>query len=117
MHDFSKFKILTFDCYGTLIDWESGILGALRPVLKKHKRELSDAGVLELYAVFEQQIQAGDYKPYRVVLEQVVKRFGAKLVFTPTTAEIASLPESLQDWPPFADTNAALKRLKKKFKL
>ena len=66
--DFDQFSVITFDCYGTLINWEVGILGALQPILKKHGRNLSDAGVLELYSTFEPQIQSGPYKPYREVL-------------------------------------------------
>ena len=66
--NFDQFSVITFDCYGTLINWEVGILGALQPILKKHGRNLSDAGVLELYSTFEPQIQSGEYKPYRQVL-------------------------------------------------
>jgi len=115
--DFEQFSVITFDCYGTLINWEVGILGALQPVLKKHGRNLSDAGVLELYSSFEPQIQSGDYKPYRQVLAEVVRRFGQKLVFTPTQQEIDSLAESIKDWPPFPDTTAGLRKLKTKYKL
>jgi 2-haloacid dehalogenase len=114
---FSDYAVITFDCYGTLINWEVGILGALQPILKKHGRNLSDAGVLELYSTFEPQIQAGGYMPYRQVLAEIVRRFGAKLVFTPTQKEIDSLAESIRDWPPFSDTTAALRRLKTKYKL
>ena len=115
--DFDRFSVITFDCYGTLINWEVGILGALQPILKKHGRNISDAGVLELYSTFEPQIQSGPYKPYREVLADVVRRFGAKLVFTPTQHEIDSLAESIKDWPPFSDTSAGLRKLKTKYKL
>src|SRR5438874_13592860 len=99
--DFKNFSVITFDCYGTLINWELGSLGALQPILKKYGRNLSDAGVLELYSTFEPQIQSGEYKPYRQVLAEIVRRFAAKLVFTPTRQEIDSLANSIQDWPPF----------------
>src|SRR5947208_16344419 len=89
--NFDQFSVITFDCYGTLINWEVGILGALQPILKKYGRNLSDAGVLELYSTFEPQIQSGPYKPYREVLAEIVRRFGAKLVFTPTQQAIDSL--------------------------
>src|SRR3954471_19275853 len=115
--DFKQFSVITFDCYGTLINWEAGILGALQPILKKHGRNLSDAGVLELYSSFEPQIQSGEYKPYRQVLAEIVRRFGQKLVFTPTQQEIDSLAESIKDWPPFLDTTAGLRKLKTKYKL
>src|SRR3954471_11499223 len=114
---FSDYAVITFDCYGTLINWEVGILGALQPILKKHGRSLSDAGILELYSTFEPQIQSGPYRPYREVLAEIVKRFGAKLVFTPTQQEIDSLAESIKEWPPFGDTSAGLRKLKTKYKL
>jgi 2-haloacid dehalogenase len=115
--DFDQFSVITFDCYGTLINWEVGILGVLRPLIKRYGRNLSDAGILELYSSFEPQIQSSGYMPYRQVLAEVVKRFGAKLVFTPTQQEIDRLAESIQDWPPFPDTTAGLKKLKTKYKL
>ena len=115
--DFDQFSVITFDCYGTLINWEVGILGVLRPLIKKYGRNLSDPGILELYSTWEPQIQSGPYKPYREVLAEVVRRFGTKLVFTPTQWEIDSLAESIKDWPPFGDTSAGLRKLKTKFKL
>jgi 2-haloacid dehalogenase len=115
--DFDQYSVITFDCYGTLINWETGILGVLRPLIKKYGRNLSDAGILELYSTFEPQIQSSGYMPYRQVLGEIVKRFGAKLVFTPTQQEIDSLAESIRDWPPFPDTTAGLKKLKTKYKL
>src|SRR5260221_4611960 len=99
--DFDQFSVVTFDCYGTLIDWEAGILGVLRPLTQKYGRTLSDPGILELYSSFEPQIQSGEYKPYRQVLAEIVRKFGAKLVFTPTQNQIESLAESIRDWPPF----------------
>jgi len=115
--DFNEFFVISFDCYGTLINWEVGILGVLRPLIKKYGRNLSDAGILELYSTFEPQIQSNSYMPYRQVLAEIVRKFGAKLVFTPTQQEVDSLAESIRDWPPFPDTSAALRKLKTKYKL
>ncbi len=53
MLDFRKYRALTFDCYGTLIDWESGIASALRPVVRVHGVDVSDAELMELYAEVE----------------------------------------------------------------
>jgi hypothetical protein len=74
MLDFSRFEILTFDCYGTLIDWESGILSALRPILSAHGKTIDDAGLLKLYGDFEQRSEQGAFRPYRKVLESVVRQ-------------------------------------------
>ena len=49
MLDFKSFRLLTFDCYGTLIDWETGIFSALRPILQEHGKVVSDSTLLELY--------------------------------------------------------------------
>lgn len=110
-------KLLSFDCYGTLIDWESGILGALRPILKGHNLQVSDHEILEFYAYVEASIEQGAYLSYQEVLCSVVKQFGERFKFHATENEIASLAGSLQDWPPFADTEPALRKLQKKYQL
>jgi 2-haloacid dehalogenase len=117
MLDFSRFRVITFDCYGTLIDWESGILGVLRPMLFAHHAQLDDAEVLRLYGEFEAEAEAGEYLSYRDVLRQVVFRFGTKLSFDPTTAEQDSLPDSIKSWQPFSDSVAALRQLKAKLQV
>jgi 2-haloacid dehalogenase len=117
MLDFSRFQAITFDCYGTLIDWETGILAALRPILATHKQDRTDSAILELYAELEPKAQSGPFKPYRQVLEQVVRGFGEKLGFQPSEGEVQSLPDSLQSWKPFPDTVAGLEKLKTRYKL
>jgi 2-haloacid dehalogenase len=117
MLDFSQFEILTFDCYGTLIDWESGILKALHPLLQKHGAKASDEEVLEAYAEAESKAEAERFKPYREVLSQVVEGIGAKFKFKPTDQERGSLADSIKTWQPFPDTVEALKRLHHRYKL
>jgi 2-haloacid dehalogenase len=117
--DFSRFTAISFDCYGTLIDWESGILPVLRRVLGSHgqSQRLSDAAILELYGEFEAEAESGPYKSYREVLQSVVRAFADRLDFQSTSAEIRSLHESVHTWPPFPDTVAALRELQKRYKL
>jgi 2-haloacid dehalogenase len=115
--NFSRFRIITFDCYGTLIDWETGILRAIRPVLSAHNANLSDPDLLRLYGELEAEAESSEYRPYREVLRSVVRGFGSRLGFHPTDGEQQSLPDSLANWTPFPDTVAALRRLKTKFKL
>jgi 2-haloacid dehalogenase len=117
MHDFSKFECLTFDCYGTLIDWESGILSALKPLLSAHNRELSDEKLLELYGSLEVQAESGEYRSYRQILRFVTQRIGARLSFALHDEEIDALPVSMPLWPAFPDTVEALRRLKSRYKL
>ncbi len=115
--DFSRFTWLTFDCYGTLIDWDAGILSTLRPILAAHGRNLSDAGILELFAAIERVEEAGEYRTYRQILEAVATKMAARLAFPITTQEVRALPDSLGDWPPFTDTVEALRKLKTRYKL
>ncbi len=115
--DFSRFTTISFDCYGTLIDWESGILPGLRAVLASHGQSLPDATILELYGEFEAEAEDGPYQSYRDVLQSVVRAFAERLHFEATSAEIRSLDESVRAWPPFPDTVPALRELQKCYKL
>jgi len=117
MLDFSRFEILTFDCYGTLVDWETGILSALHRIFLAHGKEIDDATLLKLYGDFEQRFEQGGFRPYREVLESVARQFAAELRFTPTADEVRSLPDSLPTWRPWPDTVAALRQLKTRFRL
>lgn len=114
---FAQFEWLTFDCYGTLIDWETGLLGALRPLLAAHHRTLSDEGLLELFAAIESQLESGEYMTYRNILRQAVAQIGSRLGFSATPEEMDALPQSLAQWPPFPDTVAGLGELKRRYKL
>lgn len=115
--DFSRFSTVSFDCYGTLIDWESGILPTLRAVLGRHHQSLPDGAILELYGEFEAEAESGPYQSYRNVLESVVQRFGERVGFHPTPADLRSLHESVPSWRPFPDTVPALARLQKRYRL
>jgi 2-haloacid dehalogenase len=117
MLDFTRFEFLTFDCYGTLINWEDGILGCLRNILKSHSMNVHDAAMLELYGDFESKAEQGEYQRYREVLKSVVRQFGDRLQFIPSEEEIRSLPESLPKWKPWPDTASALQDLKRRFRL
>lgn len=117
MLDFSRFEILTFDCYGTLINWEAGILAALHRIFSAHGKQIDDAAVLQLYGNFEQRSEQGVFQPYREVLSSVVRQFGDELRFTPSDQEMRSLAASLPSWEPWPDTVAALRRLKTRYRL
>ncbi|PYX97691.1 MAG: haloacid dehalogenase type II [Acidobacteria bacterium] len=117
MLDFHRFQALTFDCYGTMIDWEKGIFSALRPILEAHGKTIDDFALLKLYSELELKAEQGEFRKYREVLQSVVAGFGEQLGFKPSEEEIRSLPGSLPQWPPFPDTVAALKRLQPRYKL
>lgn len=115
--EFSRFQVLTFDCYGTLIDWESGILAALRPILTRHGAEAGDAELLEAYGRHETEVESGPYRRYWEVLAEVLRRIGTSFGFQPTAAELDRFADSVGDWPPFPDSHEALRRLKERFRL
>jgi 2-haloacid dehalogenase len=117
--DFDRFKALTFDCYGTLIDWESGILAALRPVLEAHGAgvEVKEEELLEAFGRHETTIEAGEYLAYREVLAGVLGRLGEELGFSPTDEEASAFASSVGDWPPFEDSPPALRALATRFGL
>jgi 2-haloacid dehalogenase len=117
MLDFSRFDILTFDCYGTLINWEDGILCCLHRVLAAYGKDTDDATILRLFGDFEASAEQGVYRCYREVLQSVVRQFGEQLGFAPTDQESRSLPESLQAWKPWPDTVSALRELRSRFRL
>src|ERR1700674_1237392 len=110
MLDLGRFKVLTFDCYGTLIDWETGIFSALRPILAAHSKTIAHPALLELYAELETGAEGGPFHSYREVRRSVVRGLGNCLRFTPTEEEINRLPESLAHWPAFEDTVPALRQ-------
>ncbi len=117
MLDFSRFTHLTFDCYGTLINWEAGILAALQPLLTRHGLPLSDDQVLELFGELEAAAEAGPYQSYSAVLTTVLDGFSQRLGFTLADDERDALARSVPDWPPFPDSVEALGILSQRFKL
>src|ERR1035438_9923267 len=104
MLDFTRYEVLTFDCYGTLIHWEDGILRRLHQILAAHSRNADDAAILRLYGDFEASAEQGEFRCYRDVLHAVVQEFGRHFEFVPADGEAGSLAESLKKWDPWPDT-------------
>lgn len=117
MVDFPKIKLFTFDCYGTLIDWEKGIILALKPYLEFNKIEVDDDIILELYGKFESEIQKDGYIEYKNVLKQVVQKFNEFFKISEVRIDENCLIRAFNNWEPFEDTVGSLKKLKEKFKL
>lgn len=115
--DLSRFSHLMFDCYGTLIDWETGLLDALHPVLERHGASIDDASLLARYAELEAAQEAGPYKRYRRVLREVMSGLGNALGFTATEADRDALAGSVEGWPPFSDSIESLARLATRYRL
>ncbi len=117
MLEFENFKALTFDCYGTLIDWETGIVNAMRPILERHGIEWTDDQILALFGELETAIQQPPYKTYVDVLGKVADAFGERLGFVPSTEERAEFATSVSTWPAFPDSTAGLRSLAKHYEL
>ena len=115
--DFDRFDAITFDCYGTLIDWEEGILNALQPVLAPRGVETAPDELLERYARHEAGLEAGGYLPYREILARALRRLCDELGVSPSEAEADVFAQAIADWPAFPDTAAALRRLHTRFRL
>jgi 2-haloacid dehalogenase len=119
--DFHGYEVVSFDCYGTLIDWESGIVSGLRPVLANHGVDATDGEILDLHAQTEYRLQAsstrGNYTKYSDVLREEVREAGRRWGFEPQASEVEALADSLRNWQPFPDTVEALRTLKERYKL
>jgi 2-haloalkanoic acid dehalogenase type II len=102
------FDVVTFDCYGTLIDWEDGIATAFVREAATDGIVLVPSRIIAAYHEVEPEIESEKYEPYRDVLARTALRVAHRLGW-PIPAERARfLPESLPDWTPFPDTNPAL---------
>jgi 2-haloacid dehalogenase len=115
--DYSGFEAVTFDCYGTLIDWETGLLEAFGPILAAHGAPADPDDLLVRYARDEATAEAGPYRRYRDVLASGLHGVAAELGFVPTAGEIDAFSGSVVDWPAFDDSAASLARLAERFRL
>jgi 2-haloacid dehalogenase len=115
--DFGAFDVLTFDCYGTLIDWEAGILAGLHAVLGPRGVAADDEELLRRHAAHEARIEEGPYRRYREVLAGALAGVCGELGVEPTADELAAFGGSVGDWPAFPDSAAALARLHERFGL
>ncbi len=112
------FKILTFDCYGTLIDWESGMYAALEPLAARAKRKLPRDQALEAHSRHEAaQELATPGKNYRELLAIVYKRLAEEWEVPASWEECLAYGQSIRDWPAFTDSAEALAYLKKHYRL
>ena len=118
MADFAKYRVLSFDCYGTLIDWETGLLAAAQRWLDAAADKLDAAGFLRAFGRFERETQAAaPATRYPDVLAQVLQRIGSTAGFAVTDADAQAFGTTVGDWPPFPDSHDALAALQRGCKL
>lgn len=107
-----QYDIVTFDCYGTLIDWESGIVDAFQRAAREDGVELRREEILRAYAAAESVVEREQYRRYRDVLAEAASRTARSLGWPLAFERATFLANSLPNWRPFADTNPALERLR-----
>lgn len=117
MIDFGRYEALTFDCYGTLIDWEAGILEALDELLAGTSLHPTSAELLECFGRFEPAAEHGAFRPYREVLMDVARRFGDAFGVRVDDDSAERFALSVRDWPPFPDSVEALAELAALYRL
>lgn len=113
----SSVRLITFDCYGTLVDWETGMLASMRPLFSYHGRRPSDLELLKTYGDVEVELEAGPYLPYREVLSRAVQEVGRRLGMDVSEDEGQDFADSFTRWDPFPDTVAGLQALARRFRL
>jgi len=114
----SDFKVLTFDCYGTLIDWENGMIEALKPLTSKVSATLTRNTILEAHARYESlQQRYTPAKNYREILATVYKRLAEEWGVPATWDDCLAYGRSVGDWPAFPDSAGALQYLKQHYRL
>ncbi|MCA8927501.1 MAG: haloacid dehalogenase type II [Alphaproteobacteria bacterium] len=114
----SDFTTLTFDCYGTLIDWEAGIVAAVRSWLTGKGAEKSDDDILSAFATAESSQQRDTpAMRYPELLGHTLRRMAHAWEIEASDAEAATFGNSVKDWPAFPDAAAALARLKRHYRL
>lgn len=109
--DIASIRAFTFDCYGTLVNWERGILDALAPLARAAGVDADPQRLLESYARHESALEEGPYMPYRDVLRHAARRTLADFGVRAQESAADAFAHSLQDWPIFPDTIESLRTL------
>jgi 2-haloacid dehalogenase len=110
-------RFVTFDCYGTLIDWETGAYEAFKKEAERDGFTIDRNRVTELFIKIQREIMSGSYELYAEVLRRTAVRVAQELGWDLEPSRAGFLPASVPRWPPFRETNAQLERFAKKYEL
>src|SRR5262245_27606646 len=110
-------KFVTFDCYGTLIDWEQGVFDAFQKEADKEGFTIDREDLIPRFIEVQREIQRGSYELYAEVLRRAAVRVAHELGWDIETVRSNFLPNSVPAWPPFRETNAQLERFAKKYEI
>ena len=116
--DLNEFRVLSFDCYGTIVDWETGILSNIRPWLDTRGAVIEDVEILEAFGRAESGEEAADPRaPYPTILRRVHARLAAEWNLIPDAPAAVRFGGSVGVWPVFSDSRRALTDLKRRYRL
>lgn len=115
--DFTKIKLISFDCYGTLIDWQKAVQDIMEPYFNQFSVEFSREEIFAAFLRADARLEAGKFMAYREVLCEIVLSIADELRISVDPATKYVLSERFRDWLPFPDTVESLKRLKENYKL
>ena len=118
MLDFSRYEWLSFDCYGTLVDWETGISEAVAQVFARNRVRKNRQEILALFSSSEPRVQTSvEFLEYRRVLRDVMQIMAWEASIRLSAEEADALPNSLPSWPIFPDAPDALRQLQARYRL
>ena len=110
-------KFVTFDVYGTLIDWETGAIDAFEKEAERDGFTVDHDELIPLFHEIQQKIQAGSYELYAEVLRRTAVQIAERLGWPLEPSRSGFLPDSVQRWPAFKETNPTLQKIKKKYEV
>jgi 2-haloacid dehalogenase len=108
---------VTFDVYGTLIDWETGVYDAFSREAQRDGFTIERDELIPLFFEIQRQIQAGSYELYAEVLRRTAIQIAKRLGWPLEPSRSGFLPDSIQRWPPFKETNSVLQKIAKKYNI
>lgn len=110
-------EVLSFSCFGTLIDWRKGIVSTLKPLFEEYLVEMGEEEIYNLFRHYESELVHSDFMLYRSMLTEVIRKMGRRLNLNLSQDDCESLVRSLPSWPIFPDTVDCLRKWSKKYKL
>jgi 2-haloacid dehalogenase len=110
-------KFITFDVYGTLIDWETGVYDAFQKEADRDGFTIDRDVLVPRFIEIQREIQSGSYELYAEVMRRTAVKVAAELGWQLESSRAQFLPDSVPRWMPFRETNAQLERFAKKFEL
>ena len=115
--EFKSFEIISFDCYGTLIDWKKAVLDILGSVISRYHIEVEREELFMMFLEVDREVINDEYRPYREILTEITDRIAAKLSINLINKDRTCLSDRFDEWIPFYDTVRALKKLASQYKL